>query len=90
MSIEILDNNFMVCSDCLMVIANGDYTGLDNYVDGDDRAEEIDAGLERATENGEHIVAGDSENDSDFSAMQCDCCRTRLAGSRHHCVLLSQ
>ena len=33
MSITILDDNFMVCADCLMIIANDDASGLDAEYD---------------------------------------------------------
>ncbi|AHK78166.1 hypothetical protein M911_02070 [Ectothiorhodospira haloalkaliphila] len=38
----------------------------------------------------EVIIAGDSNKDDEFSASACDCCGTRLAGARHHCVILGK
>lgn len=86
---EIIDDNFMVCTDCLMAIANDDYTGLDyhyNDAEAEQRMNDIKAGIDNA---GGHIALGDSENDAEFSISACDCCSSSLAGSRHHCVILS-
>lgn len=85
---EIVSDSVYVCADCIMVIANGDYSGLDVDDNADDRAAEIDAGLDKLTESG-HVAAGDGEQDREFSSRPCDCCGTHLAGSRHHCVILN-
>ena len=83
---KIIDDEFMVCSDCLMVIANGDYSGLAmNPSTEDQRAKEIRDGLDSVQG---HVVCGDSDKDNQFSTSDCDCCKTGLAGSRHHCVVL--
>lgn len=88
-SLTVVDDEFYVCVDCIMVIANGDYSGLDYQFGNDEdaieaRIAEIDAGIENA---GGFICAGDSERDESFSSRDCDCCGSRLAGSRYHCVL---
>jgi hypothetical protein len=87
----VIDDNLMVCVDCLMVIANGDYTGLDYHTTpnspdhGTMRAREIDDGLDSIKG---YVCAGDSENDNEFSWYPCHCCGSKLGGSRHHCVVL--
>ena len=71
-----------VCIDCIMFIANGDLSGLDNDPDtADERQEAILAGVEREADAGGHWVAGDGE--TVFSRASCDCCDSSLAGSRH-------
>jgi len=86
-----LVDEIMVCSDCLMVIANGDYTGLDleNTPDDPDagsrRAREIDEGIESFKG---YLCAGDSDKDHEFSWSRCECCGSKLGGSRHHVVIL--
>lgn len=85
---RVLNADMLVCVDCAMVIANADYSGLDyHYDDPDARMEEINRGLSDA---GGIIVSGDPENDREYSSYSCDCCRSSLAGYRHHCVLLEQ
>jgi len=85
--VDILDDEFMVCVDCLMVIANGDYSGLaiDPSTE-DQRTKEINDGLDSVEG---YVACGDSDKDHDFSSRSCDCCGSHLAGSRHHCVVLS-
>ena len=85
---KILDNDFMVCTDCLMAIANDDYTGLDYYYSpghAEQRKAEIISGIESA---GGYISCGDSDRDEEFSSRSCDCCGYRLAGSRTHCIVM--
>ena len=85
--IKIVDEEYMVCVDCLMVIANGDYSGLALHPDEDRRIEAINRGLDRA---GGFVVCGDEEKDEEFSNRGCDNCRSGLAGSLHHCVVLGE
>lgn len=87
----ILDDHFMVCTDCLMIIANDDASGLDyhlNEADAAAREREIRRSIAAHASEG-HIAVGDSERDEEFSSSPCDCCNFSLAGSRHHCVLMS-
>jgi len=86
--VDIIDDNFLICTDCLMLIANGDDSGLDyHYGRGAaDRLAEIEAGIAAA---GGNIVPGEFDRDEEFSTRDCDCCGSSLAGSRHHCVVLT-
>ena len=85
--LRIVDDEYMVCVDCLMVIANGDYSGLANNPDTEDRrTEAINRGLDRA---GGNVCCGDQDKDEEFSSRGCDNCRSNLAGSLHHCVVLA-
>ena len=87
----IIDDDFMVCTDCLMIIANDDASGLD-YSLGEEGAEarmrEIREAIEDIQREEGQIAVGDSDRDDEFSSSPCACCGTRLAGARHHCVIL--
>lgn len=59
--VKVIEENFMVCCDCLSAIACDDYTGLDyhyNESEAEKRMEEIKRGIENA---GGYIVYGDSD-----------------------------
>ncbi len=87
--VEVIDDDFYVCEECLMVIANGDYSILDahyNEEEADKRKQEIDQALDLIEG---HVVPGDEENDMEFSGRRCDCCGDQYLGSKHHCVILS-
>ena len=86
--VKVIDDHFMVCQDCLMAIANDDFTGLDYHLspeEAEKRMQEIKEAM--ASVDGD-ICAGNPEEDEDFSTTPCHCCGDRLHGSRHHCVIL--
>lgn len=87
----IVDDHVMVCDDCLMIIANDDASGLD-YSLGEEEAEarerEIREAIDDIQREEGQITVGDSDRDDEFSSSPCACCGTRLAGVRHHCVIL--
>ena len=87
---KIIDDEFMVCADCLMIIANGDDSGLDYHYgkDAAERLAKIEAGLSAVSAVSGYVSVGDSDRDDEFSTRDCDCCGTTLAGSRHHCVVI--
>lgn len=62
------------CTDCMFAIEAGDIT--------DSMVEHI--GLE----SGQSLHVDSGENDTEFSWSQCDCCGSRLGGSRHNIVCL--
>lgn len=64
------------CVDCLMAIANADYTGMDLA-----RETVVRAELQRWANHGFQLSAGD-EHDA-FSRTPCDVCLSPLAGERH-------
>lgn len=89
MATAIVNDNFMVCPDCIPVIANGDATHLDYHYkakDAEQRLDEIEKGIENC---GGYIYVGNEDNNDEFSHHPCDCCGLRLAGYRHHCVVLN-
>jgi hypothetical protein len=81
----------MVCSDCLIFIANGDLTGLDYSPGGkgaEERAAAIIAGCEEWSDKGAHLCAtSDEKTDDTFSRRACGVCHDKGpgagAGSRH-------
>lgn len=86
--IKVVDSNFMVCADCIQVIANGDYSSLDchyDFTESEQRKKEIKDGL--SATDGE-VVVGEPESDKEFTSMACDCCASHLAGTRHHCIVI--
>jgi hypothetical protein len=64
-----------VCTDCLMVIANGDTSGIEDVT-----AWERDVLETNATEDGSYIVVPAYDDDPRFSTMGCDYCGSKLAG----------
>jgi hypothetical protein len=60
------------CDDCVIAIANDDYTGMS-----DERAAEVRAGLKRI---GEFLTVGEDEG---FRWYGCRVCGSSLAGNRH-------
>ncbi len=76
-------DDLQVCSDCLMMIANGDSSGMDAVT-----LHEVERGMARLCEDGGHLVVGDSDLDQGFSWRRCDCCDRHLGGDRFHCVLI--
>ncbi|HCA02677.1 MAG TPA: hypothetical protein DEO68_10950 [Halomonas campaniensis] len=91
MSLEIRDDHFMVCTDCQMIIVNDDASGLDYSLDEDvanEREEQIRKAISDIQSDGSYLIAGDDDQNDEFSSRACDCCGTRLAGERYHCRLL--
>ncbi len=88
MSVTVVNDEFMVCTDCLMPIVNDDWSSLDYHYSGeeyDNRRAAIEAGIDNA---GGHICFGDENRYDEFSSSSCDCCGCSLHGSRHHMVVL--
>ena len=92
--VKVIDDRFMACADCTPVLDNGDYTHLDYYYVSEDQSGQISLEdmIERIDEcmnnAGGHIMRGDQEQYDAHSSERCDCCGTRLAGSRTHFVVL--
>lgn len=102
MAMEIKRDGIQLCTDCLFVAVNGDYTGIDEHYGRGlapgrgglregavERAAEIDAGLARL---GPHLVPNyDSETGrgiNEFSVYPCGCCGSKLHGERHEFAVL--
>lgn len=98
MSVEVVDDDLWVCSDCAIVIANGDWTWLDMMSSDEEeqekRKKEIEDGLEREAPahwvmNGPVEENGEQEGDDfrEFDTSACDCCGG-LPGARYRAALL--
>ena len=83
----VVADGLMLCTDCLIAACNGDFTGIDS----DARVAEVTAGLESC---GPNLVPDfDSESGDgieEFSWGGCDCCGSRLGGSRHRFAILGE
>jgi len=77
-------HKILACTDCLLFIANGDIPE-DN---GNDWSLDHIEAIWPSTQY--DLACGDSENDHDFSWSQCECCGSRLGGSRHELVALER
>lgn len=84
---KIIDDNFMVCGECLQALVNDDYTGLDLYdeVIAEARMQCILAGIDDLDGV---AVLGDPDKDLEFSSSSCECCGISSGGSRHQMVIL--
>lgn len=79
-----------ICTDCLMIVANGDDSGIE---DPEAHREAMDEGMEGIV----RVVPGDWACDACqypeygcdgfFSWSPCDLCRVPLAGDRHHAMI---
>lgn len=89
---QVVQDGIELCEDCTIAAVNGDFTGLDNHPETSDRRmAEIVSGLERL---GADLVPDfDSESGrgmEEFSSRPCQCCGSRLAGSRHSFAVLGR
>lgn len=77
--VQVIDT-LRACVDCLMYVANGelpdDRAGLDDDID-----EYLDL------QPGQFLCVGEDADD-EFSWHQCECCGSRLGGSRHEIIIL--
>ncbi len=82
-----VENEMMVCSDCLMLIANGDTPPELS----EEKTEEWLAQIAKHYgEDQSGVCCGDSEKNEEFSWSGCDFCGSNLGGARHHCVELKE
>jgi ribosomal protein L37AE/L43A len=92
---RIVQDDLWLCTDCLTVAVNGDYTSFDYYYNdkakADKRIAEVNAGLAKL---GPHLVPNfDSETGDgieEFSVNRCDSCGIKLAGGRHRFAVLGE
>jgi hypothetical protein len=73
---EIVNQELWVCQDCLIALANADYTSMDLA-----RETAVRAGLTEWARQGYRLMPGD--NFFGYRDSTCDCCGTPLAGDRH-------
>jgi hypothetical protein len=76
----VIDDDIWCCVDCLMLVANGDASGMDD---------ETEARCTKGIESYDgYLVCNDHDDDKEFSSSPCDVCGSHLAGSRHHLAAL--
>lgn len=74
----------IACSDCIMAIANGDTSGIEDYDRWVDGVESTDA-----TEDGKYtVIVTDDGESSWFTSMSCDYCSSGLAGDRYEITFI--
>jgi hypothetical protein len=81
---QIIADDLWFCEDCTIAAVNDDYSGM---------ADETAARVQRGLESLGGYAAADSDSESgegirEFSWSGCDCCGSRLGGSRHRFSLL--
>jgi len=82
---KIIADGLELCTDCLLAACNGDFSGIES----DARVAEVEAGL--ASLGANLVPSFDSESGegiAKFSWSECDCCGSRLGGSRHTFAIL--
>jgi hypothetical protein len=80
----------LVCEDCYILIGTGDATSFDYYYGerADERLAEVEGAIDKLAELYGYLTVG-SEESLEFSHLPCDCCKSHLAGSRHHVIALN-
>jgi hypothetical protein len=68
-----------VCQDCLVAIANDDYSGLSN-----ERAADIRSAI------AQYRVLAPGDGELDFSTRPCECCADHRHGSRHAVMIVDE
>lgn len=88
---RVIRDGILLCDDCLFAAVNGDVTGVGDMpgITAAERIQAIESGLDKL---GPHLVSDfDSETDGgihEHSVRPCDCCGTKLHGSRHEFAIL--
>lgn len=71
------------CADCLFLVANGETP------EGDNGELETAMMANLGAQDVRHLVCGSGE-DNEFSWSACECCGSRLGGSRHQLIVLGE
>lgn len=80
---KVIDDTIYCCTDCLMLIANGDASGMDDATEACCRA-----GI--ASFQG-HLVSNDHDDKQlGFSWKSCEVCNSGLGGTRYRLALLGK
>jgi hypothetical protein len=89
---RVIQDDLWLCTDCLFVAVNGDYSGLDYYYTPEESAKKraaIDTGLSKLGTNlSSDFDSETGEGINEFSNTPCACCGAGLAGSRHRFAIL--
>jgi len=81
-------SELMACMDCMLYVANGDIPDDYSPDSTESLPELIQAHLGLTSSPQQYLVCGDSEHDDEFSWRPCECCGSRLGGSRHALAIL--
>lgn len=88
---QVIRDGILLCEDCLFAAVNGDVTGVSDIpgITAAERIQAIESGLSKL---GANLVPDfDSETNKgidEYSVRPCDCCGTKLHGSRHEFAIL--
>jgi hypothetical protein len=74
-----------LCADCVIVCENGHADDIT-----DERQTEIEEAIEALQKDGKTLASNNSEDEGrdEFSSSPCDCCGSRLGGSRERYTLI--
>jgi len=83
---HIVDDEIYCCTDCLMIIANDDASGMDEETEARCRT-----GIDAMHKRGYWLICNNQDpgNESEFSWSACEICGSRLGGNRHRLALLT-
>ncbi len=84
----VIRDNLWLCDDCSIAACNADFSAIDNP----ERENTIRHGLAMLGKEGYPVANNDSETGEgilEFSRITCDCCGTKLHGSRSRFCLLT-
>ena len=70
------------CTDCLMYVSDGTLPENDTGQLEEAIGEHLDLSVHQ------HLYVGDTDQDDEFSWSACECCGSKLGGTRHQLVLL--
>lgn len=80
---KVIDDEIYCCTDCLMIIANDDASGMDDATEA--RCREGIASFQC------HLVCNDDGSEDDgFSWKSCEVCNSGLGGTRYRLALLDE
>lgn len=83
---KVVRDDLWFCDCCSLAAVNGDSCECD-----DEHDDDVVKGLD---DLGPHVVpdfdSNDDEGIEEFSWKECDCCGTRLGGSRHRFAVLGE
>ena len=81
--------NLVLCADCVHPAVYDDYTALDYHYTADIAEEKMKAIKDGLKKLGSGLCYDSSKEPDEFSCRPCDCCGTRLAGSRDYFINLT-
>ncbi len=80
---HVIEDDLEACTDCLMAIANGDYSGMDDATE-----KRVRAAIDEWSKRGTLVPSGGEDDEEHFSWQSCDVCDSHLGGNRSKVALL--